>query len=462
MFNNRTQFIKDLFGWLSTTEYCWLKAVLPMPEDTPLQSDIDILVRANDIPATLLFVAKHPSVNCCQTTQKNEATYLQISFNDGSDLKLDLLTALVRKQYEYLPEAYVFSNRIWKNGVATYTPQLLLEHALLFNFLNNAGLPSKYVQHFEAKTEAEQASLLAFLNGKYGTAFRSFRQMAHFSISCQQKLETQLLRQAQNAPLRRLRRGVGFAMGRIFSTKTSLPSIITFSGVDGAGKTTLLNDLRTVLTEKLGKEVVVLRHRPSLLPILSAYKHGRQEAEARSIARLPRQGNNDSTLSSLLRFSYYFADFLIGQGYIWLRHTLPGRTVIYDRYYFDFIVDAKRTNISLGEALPKWLYRFVAKPGLNVFLHASPDVIRQRKQEMPTGDIVEMTARYRALFEELGSQYSGHYLSIENHDRRATLDAILTHYFSKNSQITVHQPTSTETRPPSTVHRNPSTVLHPC
>lgn len=53
--------------------------------------------------------------------------------------------------------------------------------------------------------------------------------------------------------------------------------IITFSGVDGAGKTTILTKVKELIEDKYKKEVVVLRHRPSILPILSAIKHGKKK-----------------------------------------------------------------------------------------------------------------------------------------------------------------------------------------
>ena len=50
-------------------------------------------------------------------------------------------------------------------------------------------------------------------------------------------------------------------------------------GPDGAGKTTILTKVKELIEDKYKKEVVVLRHRPSILPILSAIKHGKKEAE---------------------------------------------------------------------------------------------------------------------------------------------------------------------------------------
>jgi thymidylate kinase len=415
MLTDRAIFIKAFFQWLSTREYLWLKAVPECPENTPEHSDIDLFIQEKDQPAALLFICGQTSVSKCEVAQKPAVTYLQLSFNDGSQLKLDLLTALVRKQFCYLPEKILFAHRVWRNGVATYAPKILLEHALLFNFLNNAGLPLKYIEHFGAMTDQEQAKAVGYINDKYHTAFGNISQMGRFSINEQNKC-WEYLRQL------------------VWGRKTGFPKVITFTGVDGAGKTSLLHDLKSVLTNKFGQRVVVLRHRPSLLPMLSAVKHGRQGAEEKSAAALPRQGNNQNTFSSLLRFSYYYTDYLLGQLYVWMRYLLPGRTVIYDRYYFDFIVDGRRSNISLGEGLPKWLYRFVAKPGLSIFLYADPDTIRQRKQELPKADIVAMTQQYLALFDELQKRYGGKYICLENEDRSTTLNAILEAYFSMENE----------------------------
>ena len=58
--------------------------------------------------------------------------------------------------------------------------------------------------------------------------------------------------------------------------------IITFSGVDGAGKTTILRQFKELLEQKYGRSVIELRHRPSILPILSAVKHGKKKAEQKT------------------------------------------------------------------------------------------------------------------------------------------------------------------------------------
>ncbi len=108
--------------------------------------------------------------------------------------------------------------------------------------------------------------------------------------------------------------------------------LITFSGVDGAGKTTILREFTEVLRDKYHISTIELRHRPSILPILSAIKHGKKQAELKTQDILPRTGNNKSKLSSYIRFFYYLSDYVFGQWIIYYKYTKKDIVVVYDRY----------------------------------------------------------------------------------------------------------------------------------
>jgi thymidylate kinase len=110
---------------------------------------------------------------------------------------------------------------------------------------------------------------------------------------------------------------------------------------------------------------------------------------------------------------------------------MRGYTVIYDRYYFDFIGDAKRSNLRLNKKLVTWLYAFIYKPKLNVLLYASPEVILKRKMELKEEDIKKLTHDYRFLFNKLSMENANSkYLSIENIDRAKTLNTIVQEYIN--------------------------------
>lgn len=103
--------------------------------------------------------------------------------------------------------------------------------------------------------------------------------------------------------------------------------------------------------------------------------------------------------------------------------------MIYDRYYFDFIVDGKRSNIQLSKAIPQFLYRFVAHPALNLFLYAKPEIILKRKQELNPESIKELTLNYKTLFKKLANKSaSSQYLPIENINQNRTIKKIFEQY----------------------------------
>jgi len=196
--------------------------------------------------------------------------------------------------------------------------------------------------------------------------------------------------------------------------------IISFSGVDGAGKTTVIESFKRKLKENFGKDVVVLRHRPSILPHLSYFKYGPKKAKEKLKNSHPREGKNSSRLSSFLRFSYYYLDYLLGHIYLAILR-LRGKTILFDRYYFDFIVDSRRSNIVINSRMAEFLFKFVPKPHLNVFLFAPVGVILNRKKELPADEISMLTDKYLKLFDRLNRKYKQRFISIKNIKLNETL-----------------------------------------
>jgi thymidylate kinase len=201
---------------------------------------------------------------------------------------------------------------------------------------------------------------------------------------------------------------------------------ITFSGVDGAGKSTVIENVKTIFDKKLRKKVVVIRHRPSLLPILSAITKGKVAAEQAAASGLPRQGTNTNMVSSLLRFGYYYTDYVFGQFYVYFRYIMRGYVVLYDRYYFDFINDSRRSNIQLPNWFTKLGYVLLLKPNMNFFLYADATLIRSRKQELSAETITQLTQQYTALFNQLDAgNKTKKYVPIENINLQETLVTIM-------------------------------------
>ena len=305
---------------------------------------------------------------------------------------------------------------------------MLFEHVLLFNCLNESGLPLKYQQFFKELPSIEQNTILHTFNTKYGTNYKHLTTITLYNPILRTTIIRYLNSISANFFFNKTRNYLAYGRSIWQQLKGKNGRIITFSGVDGAGKSTIIEDSLCLLRGKYRKKVIVLRHRPSLLPIISAWKYGQQKAEQKSVERLPRQGNNNNKISSFLRFGYYYLDYLFGQFYIQAKYLSRGYTVLYDRYYFDFIIDGKRSNINLSPTLPTFLYTFITKPDLNFFLYADAHTIVKRKQELSIAVINQLTTKYQLLFQDLAARHQGLYINIENTDRQNTLQTVLTHY----------------------------------
>jgi thymidylate kinase len=389
-------------------------------------SDLDLLLTQPDTQAGVRFMQSFPLVQSASVRQAAHMVSVDCLFQDGSLLSVDLLHQLHRKELQLLDAAAVLAQAdLAKAGVPV--PALLHDFAYtwLFYWLNQSDMPLTHLRHFEAQCPERQKAMLAHLAETYGLSFNSLACASVWQPAKAALLHHALRQQPANGRVARKRRGLRYLLSTAADFVRPGGLIITFSGVDGAGKSTVINHVKERLEKKWRKRVVVIRHRPSVLPILSAWKYGKEGAEARSVQNLPRQGQNFGLGSSLVRFGYYYLDYTLGQVVIWLKHTRRGHVVLYDRYYFDFINDGRRSNINLPARFTQALYAFVNKPKLNFFLYADPQEILRRKQELSASTITQLTQQYQTLFGQLGARYRrSRYVPIENQDLDTTLNLI--------------------------------------
>lgn len=418
----RTTFIRSFFEFLGSKNYVVLKTAGKSLHNLSRESDLDILLAKPDLPSAMDWISHYPGVEKLHYTRKSFMTTAQLFFADQGFLSIDILEAFHRKSLEYIPAAEMLEHATMVNGIRILPPAYDYLYIYLFYHLNYTGIPSKYSDLFHKCDPEREKAILALLNRLTSVKASQLSDTFDWSNRMRRQIISFLRRSRDNRPLMRLTRWFQYVADSLSDLFRGRGVMLTFSGVDGAGKSTILGEVRDLLEQKYRRKVVVLRHRPCLLPILSVWKYGKEEAEKKCVSSLPRKGNNKSRLSSLFRFGYYYTDYLLGQLLIYVRYTLRGYVVLYDRYYFDFIVDGKRSNILLRPSFIRKLYRFVYKPQLNVFLYATPEVILKRKKELTAEDITRLTAHYKKLFGRLESK--DRYICIENTNKQRTLDEI--------------------------------------
>ncbi|MFT6147869.1 MAG: thymidylate kinase [Saprospiraceae bacterium] len=416
MDNFRLKFTNFLFDTLTEYDYVLLKFIEHSVFDVAESSDLDILIRQGNLKKILGQLKMFKGISAWKESRKSSMIQLFIYFEDGKFLQVDLLYKFIRTNLIYLDEETIIKGKVKTHeGIFTTCQSHLFEHVILFNFLNFARLSPKYIRYFSEKSADEQSDLLDYFNEKYKTNIQNIQQLEKFDKLVREKIYKKTLHLSNNQGITKLKNNIDYLMDKVKSSRQDKGVVISFSGVDGAGKTTIMDNTERLLKEKYKEKIIRLRHRPQVLPILSSYKYGKEEAEKRAAETMPRTGGNKSSIGSLVRFIYYYLDYILGQFVIYFKYTMKGYTILYDRYYFDFIVDFRRSNININPAIPKFLFNFVFKPNINIFLYASPEVILKRKQELPSEEIVILTKNYKALFAELDAK-SGkiQYIAIEN------------------------------------------------
>lgn len=400
----RSLLINDVFAFLKYSPYVAVKFPEEDPGSLSPYADIDLMMNKADALHLYSYLQSHSIVKSVTVNSASHMMSTMLLLTDGSLLALDLIWKLKRKALQFMDtEAVLNRGCVNAYGVKIMSPSDIQSYLIRFYGLNASKIPQRHHVFFETPPASIDYTQLKTLvsNEEYNKGVSRFKNLIAYMKDTSKKSFSQ--------------RGL----------------IITFSGVDGAGKSTIIEQVRYQIEKKLRRDVVVIRHRPSLLPILSAFTYGKEKAEQRAASTLPRQGQNKSTISSLLRFAYYYSDYLFGQFYVWMKYVARGKVVLYDRYYFDFINDSVRSNIRLPKGVSKAGYIFLMQPDLNFFLYADAATILSRKKELDEQAITHLTKEYLELFNQLSSRGKGRYFPIENNVLEDTVNFIIDKVQSK-------------------------------
>jgi thymidylate kinase len=421
----RQQFIESYFQSIKTTSYAFLKFIYGSLDNLPIGSDLDVLIAKKDLAFATDVITNSVLVKKVKLVRKSFMTTAHIFFKDETFLSIDLITAFKQTNNIMLEAKEVLNERQLVNGLFMPNPKHNFEYILLFYHLNGSDIPVRYRDYFSFLSDLSKKNIELYLSEKYYLGRIRLENFFLKSTSILNSLRDEVYTMNVNNGFYAIRNNFNYLIDTLKSFVNNRGFMLTVSGVDGAGKSTIISEIKQLLESKYRKKVVVIRHRPSVLPILSAWVHGKEKAEKLTTERLPRTGNNQSKWKSIFRFSYYLLDYLFGQFYVYTKYILRGKVVVYDRYYFDFIIDSKRSNIVINPLIPKAFYSMVQKPELNVFLYAPAAEILKRKQELNAAEIEELTTSYQKLFGELALKNTkSEYLAIKNIHLQETMNAI--------------------------------------
>lgn len=154
---------------------------------------------------------------------------------------------------------------------------------------------------------------------------------------------------------------------------------VTFLGTDGSGKSTLIEAVKPIIERTLHSKLHYEHLRPNLLPPLSQLA-GKPQHKGPNTN--PHGGKAAGRISSLLRFAYYYIDYIVGY-WIKIYPILVKRSamVFFDRFYYEYMIDPRRCAVRLPRGWARFWSRFIPKPDLILCLGGDPTKIYARKPE---------------------------------------------------------------------------------
>lgn len=170
--------------------------------------------------------------------------------------------------------------------------------------------------------------------------------------------------------------------------------LVVFLGSDGSGKTTVLSQVEHDLAPAFRRT-----KQYHLRPFFG------QSCGYTAPTKNPHDQVYRGFLSSFLKLLLWWADFTVGYAVDVFPRLACSTLVLFDRYYYDLLIDPKRYRYG-GPRWLAWLIgKFIPRPDVVIFLDAPAEVLIARKQEISLCELASQRIAYRKLVGKMENGY---------------------------------------------------------
>ena len=169
--------------------------------------------------------------------------------------------------------------------------------------------------------------------------------------------------------------------------------LVVLLGPDGCGKSTI-NRCLLEDNSRAFRSVAQFHWRPGLLPKLSSAP-GNTSVQNDTAVAPPTRSHYTGTVS-LLRYMYYWLDFVLGYWLVFYPKMAQTTLVVVERYAIDNLVNPERYGFAVAPWLMRFTSRFVPSPDLIIQLGGDAEEIYQRKKELNVQEIETLIGKYQA------------------------------------------------------------------
>ncbi len=399
-----SRFITATFG-------AWEQAGIPFVvlrnyENLPraTSNDIDVLVeptRQRQAEQVLIQTA-----NQCGYKLHLRAEYatLALYFSTGeprSQIHFDLFSGFTWRGIPYLDGEPFLRSKV-QRGIF-FVPHPAHESAcnLLSSLAYTGKLKSKYQASISANFAAHPETARTLLTGTYGATLANHiveaavaGRWAEIQSLAGTVRATAVRRGFTSHPLPTLAAAVSDARRLVHRFFHPPGRAVVLCGPDGCGKSTIgpgvIAGLSTTFSPDKGEQ---FHWKPA---VFSTRRQASRKPTTDPHSQQPR-----NVLVSMVYFKIHWLEFFLG----WFLRVRPrlfrGGLVLIDRWYYDFFVDQRRYRLQVPKILVQLGLRLLPKPDLVVLLDVPPEILRQRKQEVPEAETRRQRQAYLRLVQTL-------------------------------------------------------------
>lgn len=375
-------------------KYAVLRNYKTLPESLG-GSDIDLWVCRKDVKAFFKIIE-----NVAKEQNAHLVSYLQDTLcpkvcymNSKSGIQIDVFCGCIPYQNTEMIQGEVIQKHIQKyKDIYVLDDQFAYLIAFIKEIVNNGKSDEKYITPLYDNMGLYS---LEYMQRVLTLFSYSFSVVLSEAIQCKnlaQKFEV----------LKKLGRS-SLKNKNVFLHKISKVSrfwnkpgyVISVQGTDGSGKSTIIDAITPWLDEAFHKGVVYNHLRPNVLPDLGVAlgkKEALKDGEKPIVVSDPHAQKPSGFIGSIVRWGYYMLDYTFGYiKSVYPKIATKSKVFIFDRYYYDYYIDQRRSRTSL----PQWVLRFgeifVPTPDLILCLGGSPQKIYDRKPETSLDEVTRQT-----------------------------------------------------------------------
>lgn len=191
-------------------------------------------------------------------------------------------------------------------------------------------------------------------------------------------------------------KSVLFKLNRYIHAKGVL---IAFLGTDGSGKSTIIENIPRYLKNTFDETQIKYYHwRPGFIKSPKGEKSGTDVTD-------PHKQKPYGKILSFLKFMYFNMDYILGYWFSVRLHLGKNELVIFDRYYYDYMLDKCRYRLDISDSIIIVMKRFIPKPNIAFLLVGDPKVLYMRKKELPIIELKNQVEKIKKVSEIIPNSY---------------------------------------------------------